>query len=123
MKYTLLTFLALVLLWACSEDDPLVEDDYRLAFVGKYDCELNKGNPIPGPDVELVIRIDSTTDNRIIVANDTVPISTDGTFGPGELRPGFYYELRINGDSIYLNHHILIPNGIALPCKFECIRQ
>ena len=129
MKHTFLILAVLLFIIACSDNDsftdndPDLERDYRTAFIGTYDCEFNKGGQIPGPDVELEIRIDSSTNDRIIVGNDTVPISVDGTFGPDLLRPGFHYELKITEDSVYLYSHVIIPNGIVMPCVFECVRQ
>ena len=123
MKYALIVFFSLLFIGACSDNNNLLEDDYRLAFVGTYACSIENNGPFPDPDIELEIKIDSTSTNRIVVARDTVPISEEGTFGPDELRPGYYYELRISGNSVFLNSYYVNIPGISLPMEFYCQRK
>ena len=114
-----LFLIVLALLFSCHnetvvDDDQRENEDYREEFVGTYDCIKNTST------IEVVIEVvmDSTSSDKIFVGSDLVPISTDGNYGPENLRPDYNYEIRFVDDEIYIRSHRNIINGIALPCVF-----
>ena len=108
------TLLLTILITACSEINE--SSDYRIPFTGDYEC-IKQPNNIYLPDiiVDVEVRIDSQSDDKIYVGTDLVPISESGTYGPDLLRSDYHYELVFRNDSIFIRSHINFPNGIVAP--------
>jgi len=106
---------------ACS--DSIETEDYRIPFTGNYEC-VKQPNSIYLPDilVNVEVRIDSASSDKIYVNNDLVPISEDGTYGPDLLRHDYNYELRFKDDSIFIQSYVIIVNGIVAPCKLTGVK-
>ncbi len=122
MKYNYL-FVILITLGFIACSDPL-DEDYRLAFTGIYDCIKNPDNNIfPEVNVEIEVLIDSSNMDNVIIANKSIPISEEGTFGPAFLEPDLNYELRIEGDSIYIESYNVIISGIVAPCVLVGVKR
>lgn len=121
MRIILLLAFFLVCITSCSEK--IETDDYRLEFVGIYDCYKETFGPYPSPEIEIVVRIDSSSSDKIYVGEELVPIDENGIYGPGEIRPLHHYELRLQNDSIYLRTYQIIINGIVAPCTIHGIKR
>ncbi|NNF22703.1 MAG: hypothetical protein HKN67_12235, partial [Saprospiraceae bacterium] len=75
------------------------------------------------PEFELLVRIDSSSSDMVYVGEELVPIDENGSYGPDELRPSYYYELRLQNDSLFLRTYQVIINGIVAPCTFYGVKR
>jgi hypothetical protein len=119
MKLQYLLFLSVIFFGfiSCSQEVGL--DDYRIPFTGTYEVKKTTYNPYLPPVISYIeVRIDSSSEDKIYVNEDLIPISQSGTFGPGFLEANHFYDLMFWGDSIRLETYISIQNGIVAPCEF-----
>lgn len=95
--------------------------DYRLPYVGIYDCTKSNtsfDDDMFTTDLEVVVEIDPTMDSLIIVNDIKIPLELNGIFGLEEFE-GSYYDLIFCEGMIRLSINEIFPFGIAIPCYIK----
>lgn len=107
---------------ACSSDpmDP-VSNDYREAFVGVYDCTKSTRSFDDDQfttEIEVVVVLDSLSENSVIVNDVTFPIDENGRFELGSIN-GSNHDLDLSDDTIRWEINDYFPLGLAIPCYIK----
>lgn len=106
MKWFLVTPIILLSFASCSKD--VAMPDYRDEYVGNYTCtryyQMNYINMTPIYDtsiVQLEIKKDENSTDKIIVDSDTVIVQLNGTVDETNNPPSYIYRITFRNDSIY----------------------
>ena len=117
----LVSMTSLFLLTSCGDSDPIDPSvDFREQWVGTY--EGGKSNSsfddtIFTTPIEFEILIDEDSEDGLIINGIQIPISTDGTFGPGFVNNGdTNYEVVFISDEVRIKFFTEIINGLGFPC-------
>lgn len=104
---------------ACGGDDE--SDDYRDVWVGTYDSTKSSRSfedTMFTTDIEVVVALDTTASNLLLINGQRVPVDENGQFGL-EVFEGSYYDLNLTEDRIRLSINEIFPNGLAIPCYIQ----
>lgn len=119
ISYSICIVIAVFLI-ACNDNDP-VFDDYREAYIGIYDCTKSNNSFDDDQfttDIEVIVVIDSLSDNSVILRGHTISIDEDGKFGSDDIG-GAYHELDLSGDKLRWSIEVYNIPGLALPCYIK----
>jgi len=118
----ILTIFSLAVFTACGgDDDDPVSDDYRVEFIGTYDCTKSNRSFEDTEfttDIEVVVILDSLSTNSIIVNDVTIPVDENGRFETAQI-DGDNHDITFTDGKIRWEINVFFPLGLALPCYIQ----
>jgi len=116
-----LCIFSMALFTACGGDDDPIVDDYRVKFIGTYDCiKSNKSfeDTETTTDIEVVVILDSLSTNSLIVNDITIPVDENGRLETAQI-DGDNHDLTLTDNKIRWEINVYFPEGIAFPCFIQ----